>query len=437
MIRVLVSIFLVFASLSARAEISISEVNTPGGIGAWLVEDHSLPFVALEIRFRGGASLDPVGRRGATHMMVGLLEEGAGDMDAQAFASAVDDLAANFEYDVNNDSISISARFLTENRDKAVSLLRESITAPRFDEDAMERVRAQISSIINSDLSDPEEAAWHSFSEMVYGSHPYGSPIEGDLPTLQSLNRDDLISAHNAALARDRVYVGAVGDIGTVELAKLLDALLGDLPEKGGPLPPAASPNLTGGTIVREFDTPQSVAYFAQPGIHRDHPDFFAAFILAHIIGDPGLESVLMREVRVKRGLTYSIYSYLANQDLAEIWIGTTSSANDRVAEAVDVIRAEWERISREGVTREQFDAAVTYLTGAYPLRFDGNGRIANIVVGMQMDDLPLDYISTRNDKIRAVTLKDVNNVAKELLDPDSLTFVVTGKPAGLELSTD
>ena len=432
MIRVLISIFLLLAPLAAKAEILISEVSTPGGISAWLVEDNSIPFVALEIRFRGGASLDPPGKRGATHMMVGLLEEGAGDMDAQAFANAVDDLAADFEYDIGNDSISISARFLTENSDEAVSLLRESITAPRFDEDAIERVRAQISSIIQSDMRSPEDVAWQSFRKMIYGSHPYGSPIEGDLSSLQSLDRDDLMSTHNAAFARDRVYVGAVGDISATELGKLLDTLLGDLPEKGGPLPPAASLNLTGRTTVVEFDTPQSVAYFAQPGINRDHPDFFAAFILAHIIGDSGLESILMQEVRVKRGLTYSIYSYLANQDLAEIWIGTTSSANDRISEAVDVIKAEWERIRREGVTQEQFDAAVTYLTGAYPLRFDGNSRIANIVVGMQMDGLPLDYISTRNGKVKAVTLEDVNRVARELLDPGSLTFVVTGKPVKL-----
>lgn len=432
MIRVLFAFVLFFAALPARADVDIKEMTTPGGIQTWLVEDHSIPFVVLELRFRGGASLDAPGKRGATNLMTALLEEGAGNLDSRAFARATESLAASFSYDVSNDAVSVSARFLSENRDEALALLRQSLVNPRFDEDAIERVRAQVLSIIQSDLKDPSEIAGRAFDTLVYGEHPYGSSLNGSLEGVSALNRDDLLAAHRAALARDRLYVSAVGDVTEAELGAILDQLLGDLPATGAPLPPDADPNLPGGVKVVDFPTPQSIARFAQPGIDRDDPDFFAAFILNHILGGGGFESRLMQEVREKRGLTYGVYSYLLDRDGAQVWMGSVASANDRVAEAVDVIRAEWERLRTEGVTEQELQDAKTYLTGAYPLRFDGNGPIANIAVGMQMEGLPIDYIATRNDKVNAVTLEDINRVARERLDPDSLTFVVVGQPEGI-----
>ena len=131
--------------------------------------------------------------------------------------------------------------------------------------------------------------------------------------------------------------------------------------------------------------------------------------------------------------MTYGVYSYLAPKDLGAVYMGSVSSSNDRIAEAVQVIRDEWSRMATEGVTQKELEEAKTYLTGAYPLRFDGNSQIASIMVGMQMQKLPIDYIATRNDKVNAVTLEDVNRVARELLDPENLHFVVVGKPIGLD----
>jgi zinc protease len=197
-------------------------------------------------------------------------------------------------------------------------------------------------------------------------------------------------------------------------------------------MPGPADPAFPGGVTVVDFPTPQSVVLFGQSGVAQEDPDFFAAFILDHILGGGGFESRLMTEVREKRGLTYGIYTYLADRDHAQTWGGSVASANDRVAEAVEVIRAEWARLQAEGVTAAELENAKTYLTGAYPLRFDGNGTIANIIVGMQMRGFPIDYAATRNDKVNAVTLADVNRVAREVLDPAALSFVVVGQPEGL-----
>lgn len=419
-------------TLPARAEVAIKEITSPGGITAWLVEEPSIPFVALELRFRGGASLDQDGKRGATNLMMGLLEEGAGDLDSQGFARATEELAAQFSYDVGDDTASISARFLTENRDQAVELLRLSLVQPAFDSASLERVRDQVLAGIRSSENDPDKIASRTFYARTFGTHPYGSTQEGTADSVAALNREDIVAAHQGLLARDRLFVAAVGDITAKEFGLLLDRLLGDLPETGAPMPDAVTPRLDGATTVVDFATPQSVALFGQAGMDRDHDDFFAAYLLNTILGGGGFESRLMEEVRVKRGLTYGVYSYLIPKDLSALYMGSVSSANDRIAEAIEVIRNEWAHIADEGVTQEELDKAKALLTGAYPLRFDGNGAIARILVGMQMEDLPIDYIKTRNDKVNAVTLEDVNRVASELLDPDSLTFVVVGQPEGV-----
>ena len=415
------------------AEVQIKEVTTEKGIKAWLVEEPSIPFTALEIRFRGGTSLDVEGKRGATYLMTALLEEGAGELDARAFARELEGLAASFSYDAGDDTVSISARFLSENRDEAVALLRQTIHAPRFDQDAIDRVRDQVLSGLASDAKDPDEIASAAFSRIAYGDHPYGSDGKGTIESVSALSRDDIVEAHRNVFARDRVYVGAVGDITEAELATLLDDLLGDLPEQGRAFPEKIDVTFDGGETVVGFDTPQSVAIFAQRGIERHDDDFFAAFILNHILGAGGFESRLMTEVREKRGLTYGIYTYLAPKDLAEVYVGRVSSSNDRIAEAIAVTREEWARIAREGVTEKELSDAKIFLTGAYPLRFDGNARIASIMVGMQMQNLGVDYIATRNDKVNAVTLEEINRVAAELYDPENLHFVVVGRPEGLE----
>jgi zinc protease len=425
--------FAVLLALPAHAAVEIQEVTSPGGIKAWLVEERSIPFAAIEIRFRGGTSLDEPGKEGAANLMMGLLEEGAGDMDAQGFAEARESLAASFEFDASQDAVSVSARFLTENRDAAVALLREALIAPRFDEDAVERVRAQVIAGLRSDATDPNEIASRTFDALAYGAHPYARPSEGTIESVTALTRDDIVAAHAHTMARDRIYVGAVGDIGPEELGLLLDALLGDLPAEGAPLPGEAEFLLPGGVSVVPFDTPQSVALFGHSGIPRDDPDFFAAFVANEIFGGSGFQSRLMEEVRVKRGLTYGIGAYLVNNDRSDLVLGQVASANDKMAETLDVVRAEWARISEEGVTEAELDSAKTYLTGAYPLRFDGNGTIARILVGMQMDGLPVDYIETRNDKVNAVTLADIQRVVKRIYRPEDLHVVVVGQPAGVE----
>lgn len=432
--RIFLSITAVLALLSAplRADVDIQEVVSPMGFKAWLVEDHTIPFMALRVGFKGGSSLDRDDKRGSTSLMMALLEEGTGDLDARGFAQATDELAASFTFDASDDSVSISARMLSENRDAAVALLRGAMSAPNFDQDAIDRVKGQVVSMLQSDLKDPNKITREAFDNAAFGDHPYGSASDGTLDSIGALSREDLLAAHGDSMAQDRMFVSAVGDITAEELGALMDALLSDLPQEGAAMPARVEVALEAGVNVVPFDTPQSVALFGHRGIKRHDPDFFAAYIASTILGGGGFDSRLMQEVRDKRGLTYGVYSYLATQDHAEMVVGQIASANDRIAEAIEVIKAEWAGIAEAGVTQAELDHSKTYLTGAYPLRFDGNGPIANILVGMQMEGLSMDYINTRNDKVNAVTLEDINRVIKEVYLPDELHFTVVGQPEGL-----
>ena len=431
--RIVTLVFLLFVALPARAEIDIQTVTSPGGFDAWLVEEHSIPFVALELRFRGGTSLDLPGKRGSVNLMTGLLEEGAADMDSRAFAAAREDLAARIRFDSNDDMVSVSAEVLTENRDAAMALLRAALVEPRFDDAALERVRAQVLANLRNRTKDPNALAADVFSPIAYGDHPYGSYQGGTIESVTALTRDDIVTAFDNSIARDRVYVSAVGDITPEELGALLDDLLGDLPATGAPMPPDVAFQARGGLTVTPFPSPQSTAHFGHAGMGIDDPDFFAAYVVNTIFGGSGYHSRLTEEVREKRGLTYGIQTYLLDYDHAEALIGVVATVNERMADTVRVVRDEWARIAAEGVTAEELDAAKTYLTGAYPLRFDGNAPIARILVNMQLDGRTPDYVTTRNAQIEAVTLGDANRVAAELYRPEELMFVIAGEPEGLE----
>ena len=432
MLRFIITFCLSLVASSALADIEIKQVTSPGGINAWVVEEPSIPFVALEIRFRGSASLDLPGKRGATNLMTGLLEEGAGDMTAQEFQTAREALAASFSFRAYDDTLSISARFLTENKGEALELLRKALVDPNFDQDALDRVRAQVLSGLAGDEKDPNTIASDVFNAAAFGDHPYGSSSDGTVESVDALTQDDMFDAHRNALTRDRLFVAVVGDTTAEAVGEMLDDLLGALPAEGPAAPDDVDFGLAGGVTVVDFDTPQAVALFGHKGLKRDDDDFFAAFIINHVLGAGGFESRLMTEVREKRGLTYGISTFLVPKFHAEMMLGSVASSNATIAEAIDVTRTEWARMADEGMSAEELAVAKTYLTGEYPLRFDGNAEIAKIMVGMQMIGLPPEYVVNRNDYVEAVTLEEINRVASELLQPDDLHFVVVGKPEGL-----
>jgi len=421
---------LLAAPVQATAPVQV--LTSPGGVGYWLVEEHAIPMVALEISFEGGAATDPEAQTGAARFLSAMLDEGAGDLDSVAFSTQAQLLAANFSFSAGRDDFSVSARMLSDNLEDSVALLRLALTAPRFDPEPLSRVRGQILSSIRSDEADPNALASKAWFAAAFPSDPYGRPRDGTLETMAALTADDLRAAHARLLTRGGARVGVVGAIGADAAGAMVDALLGALPaDPPAPLAPVTIAGAAGVTVI-PFDAPQSTVIFGHEGPLRDDPDFIPAYVMNHILGGGGFSSRLTTEVREKRGLAYSTYAYLAPLDRAGLYMGGVGTANERVAESLDVIRDEWRRMSEEGVSAEELRKAKQYLTGAWPLRFDGNAKIAAMLVGLQQDGFGPEYLDQRNGLVEAVTQEDIARVAARWLKPDALRFVVVGQPEGL-----
>jgi zinc protease len=423
-----------WSTIRPACAIEVQEVVSPGGIMAWLVEDHTVPLISVGVGFHGGGAFDPDGKGGVAHFVSALLDEGAGDLDSQAFQQQLNDLAIDLSFDAGIDDFTGSLRTLTDRRDVAFDLLRLAMTAPRFDDEPVERIRGQLLAILADGATDPGSIAdrilWHT----AFPSHPYGRPTSGTKDSINSISRDDLRRFVAERLARDNMVIGVVGDISADELKPLLDQTFGALPAHSTDMKVAATSLADPGTtIVADRDVPQSVILFTQPGIKRDDPDFFAVYLVNHILGGGSFSSRLINEIREKRGLAYSVGTDVVTLDHTGLLMGSVATKNDSAGETLSILKSEWARMRDQGPTEQELGDAKLYLTGSYPLRFTSTKAIADGLVGVQLEGFGKNYFDKRNGYVNAVSLEDARRVAKQLLDPGKLSIVVVGRPVGVE----
>ena len=417
---------------NTASAMDIKVVKSPGGIEAWLVEEHSVPLVAMRFSFVGGSAQDPDGKEGLANFLSVMLDEGAGPHDAQTFQSLIEENAIRLSFSESRDHFAGSFQALTSYRAKGVELLKLAITEPRFDGDAVERMRQQLLARLAFDAKDPNRIAGREWSKAAFPNHPYGRPSSGTEQSLAAIMAEDLRAYRDRVFARENLKVAVVGDITEADLKTLLDEVFGALPAKANltPVPPAVAK--AGQSNVVKMPFPQSVAVFGLPGIDRHDDDFMAAFVLNQILGGGGFASRLMEEVREKRGLAYSVYSYLQTLEHAAVFAGGVATKNERIRESLDVIKGELKRMAENGPSEEELANAKSYLTGAYALRFDTNGKIAQQLLGIQEDALGIDYVTTRNEQIEAVTMADLKRVAARLLKVEDLIVTIVGQPDGV-----
>ncbi len=422
-----------FVSLAQPARATtIERVVSPRGIEAWLVREPAIPLIAMHFAFKGGANQDPAIKPGVASMTASLLDDGAGELDSKAFAQRLEETAVELRFNAGRDSVTGSVRMLRERQDQGFDLLRLALTAPRFDADAIERVRSQILAGLRRETTSPNSIASRLWWRTAFPDHPYGRSINGTLETVPLLTAEDLKGYHRRVFARDRLKVAVVGDIDAATLAPMLDRVFGALPEKGelAPVPPAPL-QAVGRRIVVDLDVPQTVLTLGGGGIPRKDPDFIPAFVVNHILGGGSFSSRLYNEVREKRGLAYGVSTYLYPLDHAALFMGGTQTRGDRAGDALEIIDAEIRRIAAEGPTEDELAKAKAYLKGSYPLRFDNSSSIASQLLAIQMDDLGIDYIQKRNGLIDAVTLADAKRAA-ERLAKGGLLVTAVGRPKGI-----
>jgi zinc protease len=416
----------------AAAATKVERIVSPGGIEGWLVRDAAVPLISIEYAFSGGSSQDPADKPGVAHMAAALLDEGAGDLDAAAFQEKMEQQAIELRFSADRDHFRGSLRTLSERRDAAVDLLRLALTAPRFDADAIERIRTQVLTELRRETTNPNDIASKAWWAAAFPGHPYGRPEKGTLDTAAQVDAQDLRTYARNVLARDHLRVAIVGDIDDVQAAALLDRVFGGLPAKAELATiPVALPAGLGRRTVIELDVPQAVVSFGGIGLPRQHPDFIAGYVMNHILGGGSFTARLYQEVREKRGLAYGISTHLYPMERSALFLGWTATRADRTGEAIDIVESEIRRMAESGPTDEELAKTKDFLKGSYALRFDTSSKIAGQLLQIQIDRLGIDYIEKRNSLIEAVTLADTRRVAKELLSGGLLTTVV-GKPKGV-----
>lgn len=425
-------IFAIITTLSGPAHaMKIQTIKSPGGIEAWLVEEHAVPMMAMRFAFEGGSSQDPTGNEGLANFLSAMLDEGAGDLKSREFQERMEEISMRMRYEDSKDAFYGNFETLTANRDEAAKLLKLAINNPRFDTDAVERIRQQLQAALAYAARNPEKVALNEWYAVAFEGHPYARPSAGTEETVAKITGGDLEGYRKRIFAKDTLKVVAVGDINAEQLGALLDEVFGDLPATADLVAVSKTSPVAGGREkVVEMNVPQSVAVFGLGAMERKDPDFIPTFVLNHILGGGGFASKLMEEVREKRGLAYSVYTYVYPYQHTSIFSGSVATRNEAIGESLDVIREEFKQMAENGPTQTELDNAKKYLIGSYPLRFDTNAKIASQLLGLRMDDFGPEYIDNRNDMMAAVTLDDVKRVAKRLLDTDDLIVTIVGKPS-------
>ncbi len=414
---------------------TIQQFTTPGGASVWLVEEPSIPILSLRMAWETGSTSDPEGLEGLTNAMTYQMNEGAGDLDSQAFFKRMEELNMSFSCGSGNDATFCNASMLTENAADSFDMIALAYADPRFDEGPWERFVREQEVNLKTRETNARYLASRARIEALYPDHPYARQQTAE--SLAAMTAEAAKAHKDTIMVREGLLVTAVGAMSARELAPLIDKAIADLPEASETtsiLPvelnaPVAEP------IIKELPQPQSLVTFAAPAMTRENPDFYTAVVVNYTIGGGGFESRLMEDLRQAKGLTYGIGTGVSAGKYLQLWSGSGQTKNESTGEFIQGIKDNLTLIAEEGVTEEELADAKSFLTGSYPLGFDSNAKIAGNMMSVRLDDLPVDFFDTRNTLVEAVRLEDANRVAAEYLNPDRFTFVVVGQPEGLEPS--
>lgn len=416
---------------TAASAIGAKQIAVAKGEDVWFAEDHTLPMVATVAAFPAGSVYDPKGKDGLASFAASLMDEGAGKLDSKAFQAALADKAIQFAVQADRDWTVVSLITLTANAKVAFKLLGTALAHPRFDGEAIARVRAQMLQNLQQEGEDPAQIAARDFHQVFFGPHPYAHDTDGDGPGLTAINRNDLVNFSASHWVRNGVKIAVAGDLNTTTLTALLKSTFGPL--RATAVPPPPNPTRLGAPGLHQFkmDVPQPNAVFALPGLLRSNPDYLAAYVANYILGGGGFSSRLTNEVREKRGLTYDISTDVPALRKAGLIEGTVATRADAMNQTLAAVRDTMTKFSAEGPTQQELDDAKTYLTGSYPLSFSSNAGIAGQLSAFQRAGMPVDYVAKRNSLINAITRDDVKRVAKKYFDPKRMTVVVAGTMTG------
>jgi len=432
--RIFLSLLLL-VSWSVQASPKIETWKTSQGTPVYYVHAPQLPMVDMEIVFDAGGSRNG-DLPGLAALTNGLLNQGAGGLDADAISQGFESLGAIYGADSGQDSASVSIRTLTEEEllTKAIENLKRVITKPDFPEDALERRRARTLIGLQSKQQSPGSLARDAFMEAVYQSHPYAKPTDGTAESIKAIKRKDIVDFYKKHYVSSNAMIAIVGAVDRKQAEKIAEALLSELAkgEKASPLQEVNDLEKAN-TVFIEHPSAQTHILVGQPGLKRGDPDYFPLYVGNHVLGGGGMVSRLFEEIREKRGLSYSAYSYFSPMRFNGPFLAGLQTRSDQVDEALSVLMENINRFIEEGPSEEELIASKKNITGGYALRIDSNSKILNYVVVIAYYGLPLDYLNTFNANVEAVTIEQIKDAFQRRLTPDKLITVMVGSTAEKE----
>jgi zinc protease len=422
-------LLLVFVTpLSAGPQ--IQHWQTTKGAKVYFVEAHELPMVDIQVNFDAGSAREPLHKKGLAAMTSSLLDEGVANMNADEISYEFERLGANYGAHAGYDSASVSLRSLVDKNKlgKAITNLRKVMSEPDFPTQALERQRKRFLIAIQQKQQSPGAMAREAFYAAIYGDHPYAYPRGGTAESITSIKRADIKAFHRQYYVARNASIAIVGDLDKAQAEMLAEELSSSLQKGEGAEPLPAVPALVGAEEIRNsHPSSQMHILLGQPGMKRGDADYFPLYVGNHILGGSGLVSLLFKEIREKRGLSYSSYSYFSPMRENGPFLAGLSTRADQADEALQVLRESVKAFVENGPSRSQLEAARKNITGGFPLRLDSNSNILGYIAVIGFYDLPLDYLDTFNAKVEAVSVEDIKEAFARRIALDKLVTIMVG----------
>lgn len=429
LMRNLLGVALFVAAGVAQAALPVQTWTSKSGSKVLFVESRSIPMLDVNVDFDAGARYDPADKSGLSALTNGMLGLGTSGMNEEQIANGFADVGAQRGGNADNDRAGATLRTLSSRseRDAALKLFADVMQAPTFPDNVLAREKERSIAALKEEETKPEAIANRAFSKAMYGNHPYGlDPTE---QSVAAISRADIQAFYNANYSAKRAVVTLIGDITRSEAEAIADQLTANLPAGAAPpvLPAIGAPDAT--PIRIQHPASQAHVLIGAPALKRGDPDFFPLFVGNYVLGGGGFVSRLMREVREKRGLAYSVYSYfMPLKDNGPFQIGLQTK-KEQVPEALDIVKRVVADYVANGPTEKELQAAKDNLIGGFPLRIDNNRKLLENLAMIGFYNLPLDYLDTWTANVQKVTVAEVKADFAKRVHPDALASVVVGAP--------
>ena len=415
-------------AFSVSASPQIENWQTSKGTQVYFVKAEELPMLDIRLVFDAGAARDPKG--GVALLTSAMLNQGTQNKDTDAIATAFDDVGAEFSAESERDMAVMSLRSLSkpDALEPAIDTFVEVVSQPAFPEKSFERLINQVKTGLQGEKQSPSAIAERAFYQQLYGDHPYSTMPMGTEASVNEITFADLQQFYQQYYVANNAVLVIVGDADIKQAKSLAEKISSALPAgTKAPALPAVEPLETAREVRLPYPSSQTTILMGQPGLTRDDADFFPLYVGNHILGGSGLVSIISNEIREKRGLSYSAYSYFRPMREAGPYQFGLQTRNDQADQALEVLKQTVMDYVEQGPTEDQLIAAQKNITGGFALRLDSNSKIADYLAMMGFYQLPLDHLETFNSRVNAVTVEQIKAAYKKRIYPQKMVTVLVG----------